>query len=99
MTPGTRLERRLAATLQYGSWITAAVIATGALLRAMPGEAGARVEAAGIALLILLPVLRVAVMLESFLRTRDYRLGAAAFLVLVILTLAFVLGALANVKG
>ena len=46
----------------------------------------------GIALFLLLPVLRVVLMLIVFLRERDYRFRAIAALVLTILLVGFVLG-------
>ena len=46
----------------------------------------------GIAIIIMLPVLRVIIMLSAFLYKRDYRFGAIAALVLLILLLAFALG-------
>ena len=46
----------------------------------------------GIALFLLLPVLRVVLMLIVFLRERDYRFSAIAALVLRILLVGFVLG-------
>jgi len=51
-----------------------------------------RVTAAGIGLLILLPVSRVVLMLIAFLRDRDYRLALAAVLVLGIIFAGLILG-------
>jgi len=51
------------------------------------------IATAGIALFILLPVLRVGVMLVFFLRARDYRYGAITALVLVIISISFLVGA------
>jgi uncharacterized membrane protein len=87
----SRLESLLARFLHYGTWLASSVIAIGcALLVAgartgLPGMAETlplRCVTAGIALLILLPVARVAIMLWFFLRDRDYRLAIAAALVL-----------------
>jgi uncharacterized membrane protein len=81
-----QLERVLAAVLQYGTWLATAVIAAGLAMTRT------RIATAGIALLILLPVLRVALMLIVFVRQRDYRLGAVAALVLLLIGLGFTLG-------
>jgi uncharacterized membrane protein len=51
-----------------------------------------RIVTAGIALLIVLPVLRVSLMLVVFVRERDFRFSAIAMLVLVIIVLGSVLG-------
>src|SRR6266481_5103379 len=51
-----------------------------------------RIATIGIALLILLPVVRVAVMLIVYLRHRDYRFSAIALLVLTIILLGFAVG-------
>ena len=51
-----------------------------------------RLVTIGIALFILLPVLRVVLMLIVFLRERDYRFSAIAALVLTILLVGFVVG-------
>ena len=51
-----------------------------------------RIVTAGIALLIVLPVLRVFLMLVVFVRMRDFRFGAIAMLVLAIMLLGSVLG-------
>ena len=50
-----------------------------------------RIITAGIALLIVLPVLRVLLMLIVFLCERDFRFGAIALLVLAIILLGSVL--------
>jgi uncharacterized membrane protein len=51
-----------------------------------------RIVTAGIALLIVLPVLRVFLMLVVFVRERDFRFSAIAMLVLAIILLGSVLG-------
>ncbi len=53
---------------------------------------GTRIVTAGIALLIVLPVLRVFLMLVVFVRERDFRFSAIAMLVLAIMLLGSVLG-------
>jgi uncharacterized membrane protein len=47
----------------------------------------------GIALFLLLPVLRVVIMLVMFVRERDYRFGIIAGVVLSIIVLGALLGA------
>jgi hypothetical protein len=94
-----RLEWLLAVVLRYGSWLASVVIGFGlglalidsrrpqmAMLRDM------RIATIGIALFILLPVVRVMLMLIVYLRQRDYPLGAAALLVLAIILLGFAAG-------
>ena len=82
MIPSTakpaRLEGLLAGVLHYGTWFASAVIAGGLALALTASRGGMRIVTVGIALLILLPVLRVAVMLMVFLRERDYRFSAIA---------------------
>lgn len=94
------LESLLATTLQRGTWLAGGVIAIG-LLMPLLGDAGAhvtaasadRMVAAGIALLILLPVVRVALMLIAFIRGRDYRFAAIAAFVLLIIVIGVIVGA------
>lgn len=96
-----KLEWLLAGTLHYGTSLASAVISLGlglalidsrfstpspAILRDM------RVVTIGIAMLILLPVVRVIVMLIVYFRQRDYRLAAIALLVLTIILLGFTVG-------
>jgi uncharacterized membrane protein len=89
-----KLERLLAALLHSGTWLASSVIALGLLLTLAAPLAGAHhfslpsgipVVTGGIALLIALPVLRVALMLAVFVLERDYRFGAIAALVLAII--------------
>jgi Protein of unknown function (DUF1634) len=97
MSEPARLEGLLAGVLQWGSWAASAAIGVGCVLALVgPHVAtplpGVRVVTLGIALFILLPVVRVALMLIVFLRERDYRLGAVAALVLAIMFVGFALG-------
>jgi uncharacterized membrane protein len=68
------------------------VIALGLALSVVRGPLGSGIAAAGIALFILLPALRVGVMLIFFLRAGDYRYGAIAGLVLLITSSSFFIG-------
>jgi hypothetical protein len=92
-----RLEQLLAGVLHYGTWAATAVIAAGLVLTLigqaqLPPMTGAHVVAAGIALFILLPVLRVLLMLIVFVGDGDYRFAAIAALVLAIITASVALG-------
>jgi uncharacterized membrane protein YhaH (DUF805 family) len=99
---GARLEHWLAALLHYGTWIATGTTALGLgiALAAMrtpgashPASAGMPVVTIGIALFILLPVMRLILMLGVFLHQRDYRFSAIAALVLVIVAAGLVVGA------
>ena len=57
-----------------------------------------RIATIGIALFILLPVVRVVVMLVAYVRQRDYRLSTIALLVLTVILLGFFVG-LAGRRG
>jgi len=89
-----RLERRLATTLQLGTWVSSCIIAVGWVLSAtgeppsLPTAAVAIIRA-GIALFILLPALRVLLMVVC---ERDYRFGAIAALVLAVIVVGAALG-------
>ncbi len=86
-----RLESHLAQLLRYGTHLGSLVVAAGLALAwlaqtgALPASMGARVVTLGIALFIILPILRVAVMLTVFLRDRDYRFAAIATVVLLVI--------------
>ncbi len=90
------LEHLLAWQLHYGTWLACLVIALGLGAAFFGGSAGEPIVNAGIALFILLPVLRLALMLVIFLRTRDYRFGVIAAVVLIIIGLSLTLGLLAS---
>ena len=92
-------EGLLARMLSYGTWISTGIIfiglsmafATGPSTVASAGPAMHVIDA-GIAILILLPPLRVIFMLGAFVRKRDYRFAAFAAIVLSIIFLGFALG-------
>jgi uncharacterized membrane protein len=86
------LENALGMLLRLGTYLSSAVIASGFVLALASNSRGMPIAAAGIALFILLPVARVAVMLFYFWRTKDYRLAAAAALVIAIVLLSYLLG-------
>ncbi|MBP6018739.1 MAG: DUF1634 domain-containing protein [Burkholderiaceae bacterium] len=95
-----RLERMLGHVLHYGTWLSCGVIALGLTLMVANGDvqgvqglsSGKHIITAGVALLILLPVLRVGLMLMVFLQERDYRYVLIAAFVLVIILMGFLLG-------
>jgi Protein of unknown function (DUF1634) len=96
-----QLEWLLAGTLHLGTWLASAAIGLGLALALLDSRFSApklailrdmRIATIGIALLILLPVVRVIVMLIVYLRDRDYRLSAIALLVLTIILLGFAVG-------
>ena len=88
-----RRDQIIAGLLWYGTWFASAVIAVGVLLTAIePFPAsfnlpltGYDAVKAGVAMFILLPVARVALMLTIFLRERDYAYVVIAALVLAII--------------
>jgi hypothetical protein len=95
-----RLEGLLAGVLNFGTWLASAVIALGLVRPLFPVSApfptGSQVVTVGIALFILLPILRVILMLVLFLKGRDYRFAATAAAVLVIIMAGLVIGTLSH---
>ena len=87
-----QLEDLLGRLLHYGTLAASGIIAVGLALSLASGPLGMGVATAGIALFILLPALRVAVMLIFFLRAHDYRYCAIAALVLLIISISFFVG-------
>lgn len=96
-----QLECLLAGILHYGTSSASAVISVGLGLALIDSRFSAprlailrdmRIVTIGIAMLILLPVVRVIVMLIVYLRQRDYRLAAIALFVLTIILLGFTVG-------
>lgn len=100
--PGARLEQWLASLLYYGTWIAASTIAVGLAMASSAAwthtgvvspATGMRIMSAGIALFILLPIMRLILMLGVFVHQRDYRFGAIAALVLAIVAAGLLVGA------
>ncbi|MGS1009518.1 DUF1634 domain-containing protein [Achromobacter anxifer] len=91
-----RRDRVIAGLLWYGTWLASALIAAGMALdflpQALAGLRGQELVKAGVALFILLPVARVALMLAIFLRERDYAYTAISALVLLIIAAGVVSG-------
>ena len=81
----------LAGLLRYGTWLASGVTGLGLAL-SLVGVGGAHVVAAGVALFIALPVLRVLVMLGAFLLDRDYRLVIVTTVVLMTILAGLVIG-------
>jgi hypothetical protein len=101
VTKGPRLESLLARLLRCGTWLASVVTGLGMAMSLAPeataapwlsGLSAAAVVAAGIALFIAMPVLRVLLMLAVFIRERDYRLAAVTALVLMTIVAGFAIG-------
>jgi uncharacterized membrane protein len=84
-------ERLIAGLLWYGTWLASAVTGAG-LLAALWWHGGFALAKVGIALFILLPVARVALMLVTFVRERDYSYTAISAFVLAIILAGMLLG-------
>ena len=84
-------EWLLAGLLRYGTWLASGVTGLG-LAMSLAGVEGTYVVAAGVALFIALPVLRVLVMLGAFILNQDYRLVIVAAVVLMTILAGLVIG-------
>jgi uncharacterized membrane protein len=84
-------ELLLAGLLRYGTWLASGVTGLG-LAMPLAGVEGTCVVAAGVALFIALPVLRVLLMLGAFILNRDYRLVLVAAVVLMTILAGLVVG-------
>ena len=84
-------ELLLAGLLRYGTWLASGVTGLG-LAMPLVGVEGTQVVAAGVALFIGLPVLRVLVMLAAFILNQDYRLVIVAAVVLITILAGLVIG-------
>lgn len=88
-----RREQIIAGLLWYGTWIASTIIAVGMIVGELQKLAGSPVfdlsgydvVKAGVALFILLPIARVALMLTIFLQERDYVYVLISALVLLII--------------
>lgn len=96
-----RAERAISRLLRYGTWLASGIITLGLVMTFAPssfpasllsGISGEDMMKAGIALFILLPIARVALMLGIFTRERDYWYAAIAGLVLFIIVLGALFG-------
>jgi uncharacterized membrane protein len=79
-----RRERLVAGLLWYDTWVAVSFVGAG-LSMSLLGSDGLLLLEAGIALFILLPAMRVALLAALFLRERDYTYAAITGLVLAIL--------------
>ncbi|MGY3609805.1 DUF1634 domain-containing protein [Bradyrhizobium sp. Leo121] len=96
-----RMDRLLARQLKYGIWLASGVTALGMIV-ALFGRCivphghtmtlGTSIVGKGIALIILLPILRVILMLIVFLRERDYLFGTISGIVLITIGVSVVAG-------
>ena len=77
-------ERLVAGLLRYGTWCATAIVGAGVALE-LSGHDGLIVAKTGIAVFILLPILRVATLLAIFIWERDRTYAAFAALVLSII--------------
>ena len=101
MNTAGRLEQLLAAFLRYGSWSAFAAIGLGyalaligshALASNLPVLSNMPIVRMGIAMFILLPILRVLLMLLVFIRERDFRFAFISGMVLAVILLGIFLG-------
>ena len=101
MNKAGRFEELLAAFLRYGSWSALAAIGLGYALALIDSHAptwnlpvlpNMRIVRMGIALFILLPILRVLLMFLVFVRERDFRFAFVSGMVLAIILLGIFLG-------
>jgi uncharacterized membrane protein len=96
-----RMDLLLARQLRYGIWLASSVTALGMIV-ALVGRwivphghtltLGTSIIGTGIALIILLPILRVVLMLIVFLRERDYLFGMIACIVLMTIGVSILAG-------
>jgi len=84
-------ELLLAGLLRYGTWLASGVTGMG-LAMSLVGVKGAPMVAAGVALFIALPILRVLVMLGAFIHNQDYRLAIVATVVLMTILAGLAIG-------
>ncbi|MCH4542864.1 DUF1634 domain-containing protein [Ochrobactrum sp. POC9] len=92
MKAARNVERRdeiIASLLWYGTWFATAVIAVGVIMTAIePTQSffsGYDIVKAGIAVFILLPIVRVVLTMYLFVRERDYVYAVIAATVLLII--------------
>ena len=86
-------DRALALVLQIGAYAGFFVMAAGAVAHILvDGAIAARLEVAGVLILLSTPVLRVFVAMVLFFREKDWRYGFVSAGVLLILLLGSLLG-------
>jgi uncharacterized membrane protein len=84
-------ELLLAGLLRYGTWLASGVTGLG-LAMPLVGVEGTSAVAAGVALFIALPVLRLLVMLGAFILDEDYGLAVVTSVVLMTILAGVVIG-------
>ncbi len=84
-------ELLLAGLLRYGTWLASGVTGLGLAMSLAGVEAGP-VVAAGVALFIALPILRVLAMLGAFIADQDYQFVIVATVVLITIITGLVIG-------
>jgi len=84
-------ELLLAGLLRCGTWLASGVTGLGLAL-SLGGVEGTPTVAAGVALFIALPILRVLVVIGAFIVNRDYRLLVFATMVLMTILAGLVIG-------
>ncbi len=91
----SNLDLLLARALSSGTWLSALVIVLGLALgfAGWPSASARKVISIGIAILILLPTLRVLLMLGVFVKKREYKFAAFATIVLIVIVSGIVIGA------
>ncbi|ABS16843.1 MULTISPECIES: DUF1634 domain-containing protein [Brucella] len=89
-----RRDKIIAALLWYGTWFASALIAVGVVMTSIEPTSlalnGYDIVKAGIAVFILLPIIRVALTMYLFLRERDYVYTVIAATVLLIIATGIV---------
>jgi uncharacterized membrane protein len=95
-----RLESLLARLLNVGTCVASVVIALGLVLSLFNGRAAlpiaTQLVTAGIALFILLPILRVILMFTIYVKDRDYQFAVVAVVVLLIIFAGCAIGILSK---
>jgi hypothetical protein len=87
------LETRLGLLLGRGTWLASAVMGVGLCARLLRFETiGDHITTIGVGLIIALPVLRLATMLEFFARRGQRKPAATCALVLLIIATGVILG-------
>jgi uncharacterized membrane protein len=88
------LEDRLGSLLGKGTWLGCAAIAVGLAVQLFDERAalGNGLISAGIGIIIALPILRVAAMLEYFARRKEARFAVVCAVVLVVVAVGVLLG-------
>jgi len=98
LTSERLLQRQLAGLLSTGTWLGSAAIATGLILRCMGwGQVMSPLTcmhtvSIGVALFILLPIMRTLLMAVAFVRMGDVMLSALAIAVLAVIGVAAFIG-------